>query len=212
MKRRKKNSKKKFALSLTILILFAFGIGIPLRKSIISKSNLNKSSTAYASSRYKADNIKNNPSQNTIDPNKNTKEKNNGTSSSTSTNVVNNSNISNKDFFSKAVFLGDSITEGMSFYEVLDQSHVVAKKGLTVFKAEKYINDITNLAPKNIFILLGNNDLFEETLTSKQFINEYNKLVGTLKTTLRIQKYIFYLFYLLQLKLKRKILFLLILE
>lgn len=196
MKKRKKHFKKRLALVLTIWTLLAFGTGILFEKFIINKNNLNKSSTAYASSKYNYDNTENNSISPTNPTEKTNKKEENKTSNdkasekkietsdNKSTNSDVNTSINNKTFFNDSVFFGDSITEGMSFYEVLDESHVIAKKGLTVFKAEKELNKVINLNPKKVYILLGNNDLFEETLTSKQFVTEYTKIIKTLKQNL----------------------------
>lgn len=197
MKRRKKNRKKKLTFLIAIFTIFIFAIGIPIKKFITNKRNLAKSSAAYASSKNTYDNIgntstlptttskKTNKEENTISKGETTKNNVEPSDNKSTNSIVNtNTHVNNKAFFNNSVFLGDSITEGMSFYEVLDESHVTAKKGLTVFKAEKELTKVMNLSPKNIYILLGNNDLFEETLTSKQFITEYTKMIKTLKTNL----------------------------
>ncbi|WP_051541950.1 GDSL-type esterase/lipase family protein [Clostridium lundense] len=194
MKRRKKNHKKKPTFLLIIFTILIFAIGIPIKKFITNKYNLAKSSAAYATTKNTHDDKSTSPNTTSKEGNnkdnkvvKNETNKNNiDTSNNKSTNSIVNTNTPVKDrsFFNNSVFLGDSITEGMSFYEVLDESHVVAKKGLTVFKAEKELAKVMNLNPKNIYILLGNNDLFEETLTSKQFITEYTKMVKTLRKSL----------------------------
>lgn len=89
-----------------------------------------------------------------------------------------------KAFLKNSVILGDSISEGLSFYEVLDENNVVAKKGLTVYKAENEINNIVSKNPEKLFIFLGNNDLFEEKLTEEQFLKQYSILIDKLKEKL----------------------------
>lgn len=93
------------------------------------------------------------------------------------------SNKSNKLFFENSVFMGDSITEALEFYNILNSSSVLAKKGQDVIKARKSVPQLKNLNPKRIFILYGENDL-ELFSNPKDFEDNYTKLVKDIKTAL----------------------------
>lgn len=93
------------------------------------------------------------------------------------------SNKSNKLFFENSVFMGDSITEALEFYNILNSSSVLAKKGQDVIKARKSVPQLKNLNPKRIFILYGENDL-ELFSDAKDFEDNYTKLVKDIKRAL----------------------------
>ena len=46
----------------------------------------------------------------------------------------NSKEISNKIYFEESVFMGDSITEGLDFYDIVNKSSVLAKKGQDWYK------------------------------------------------------------------------------
>ena len=64
-----------------------------------------------------------------------------------------------KKFFKNDIFLGDSQSEGLNLYGFLNDSSVVAKKGQNLNGAINNVSTIKNLAPQNIYILFGLNDL-----------------------------------------------------
>lgn len=84
-----------------------------------------------------------------------------------------------KSFFKKSLFLGDSITEGIAAYGILDDVSVYANKGFTVLKAEKDINGIVKSKPDNIFILLGVNDILNG-ISSEKFASDYGQLIDSI--------------------------------
>jgi len=85
-----------------------------------------------------------------------------------------------KEYFSNCVFIGDSITEGLSSYELIDDSNVAANKGYTVLKAKKDMNSLVNGKFHKIFILLGSNDLLYG-ISSSQFTEDYSEFLSLLK-------------------------------
>lgn len=178
---KKKTNKMKLTIFLliTIVLSSAFFIKIWIDK------NYKKSSSAYLT--HKTEDIK--KKNETIEKKDmlSSSEKNNDKklkNSNTDNEVLNIPITDYKTFFKDSIILGDSISEGLSFYEVLDENNVIAKKGLTVYKAQKEIPNIVVKNPKKLFIFLGNNDLFEETLTENQFIKQYSSLVNTIKENL----------------------------
>lgn len=81
-----------------------------------------------------------------------------------------------KDYFSSSLFIGDSISTGLSLYGFLDQDNVFAQQGLapsTALDAEidgvTLSDKIASFKPKKIFIMLGTNSVGyadNETLAS----------------------------------------------
>lgn len=92
-------------------------------------------------------------------------------------------NLSNEEYFENSVFMGDSITEGMSFYKAIDSSRVVAVKGQNVVGAKKNVDKVMEKNPNEVFLLYGMNDL-ETFDKSSDFIREYTSLISCLKEKL----------------------------
>ncbi len=88
-----------------------------------------------------------------------------------------------KEIFKSDVFIGDSITDSLSFYKFLDKSNVVAKMGLTAKKAVTMIDNIVEKEPENIFILFGTNDILNGG-DNKKFAGEYSELIQAIKSRL----------------------------
>lgn len=71
-----------------------------------------------------------------------------------------------KEYFSTSLFIGDSITTGLSLYGFLDADNVFATQGLapsTVLTAEidgmTFESKIASFKPKRVFIMLGTNSV-----------------------------------------------------
>lgn len=88
--------------------------------------------------------------------------------------------INYKEVFGNSLFIGDSITEGLSHYELLDEEKVIAQLGFTLLKANKQLSNIKTLEPENIFILLGTNEV-EANMSSEKFIKNYTDLLNNIK-------------------------------
>lgn len=88
--------------------------------------------------------------------------------------------VKNPDFFSTGVFLGDSITEGLKLYDVMDGSTVIAEKGMGLTKVMEHLEEIKAAQPERLFILLGANDLADPVRDadriSTQYANVYTQL------------------------------------
>ncbi|CAH0122717.1 MULTISPECIES: GDSL-type esterase/lipase family protein [unclassified Paenibacillus] len=90
-----------------------------------------------------------------------------------------------KNVFQTSVFLGDSITEGLSFHDVLDEANVLAGAGKTAEFALEDIEELAKRNPKHIFILLGSDDILWPTDDPKQYsLTQYAKLIDTIKDKL----------------------------
>ena len=100
--------------------------------------------------------------------------------------------IYNKDYngiFEDTIFMGDSITEGLYYMEVIDKSKVVASMGASILKAKEELPKVVSLAPKRVVLLYGMNDviLFDESnewTSIDSFKANYKELLQTLKNQL----------------------------
>ena len=92
-------------------------------------------------------------------------------------------NSNYKEFFKDDAFLGDSISEGLSYYDFLDDNRVIAGKGLSIIKGIDESDKIIALQPHRVFILFGVNDIDDRT-PSSWLVEQYTTLVVKLKTKL----------------------------
>ena len=88
-----------------------------------------------------------------------------------------------KEVFKEDLFLGDSITDSLSFYEFIDESNVIAKFGLTAKGAKDEVQNIVKINPENIFIMFGMNDIINND-DSNGFADDYAKLIHSIKEKL----------------------------
>ncbi|WP_373897608.1 GDSL-type esterase/lipase family protein [Haloimpatiens sp. FM7315] len=94
-----------------------------------------------------------------------------------------NKDVSNKTYFEDSVFMGDSITEALDFYSLLNPSSVLAKKGQNIVQAKNSIPQLANLNPKRIFLLYGLNDL-ERFKSIDEYQRNYTIFVKKIKEVL----------------------------
>lgn len=81
--------------------------------------------------------------------------------------------VENPDFFSTGVFLGDSITEGLKLYDVMDGTTIIAEKGMGLTKVMNHLEEIKAANPQRLFILLGANDLADPVRDAERIANQY---------------------------------------
>lgn len=74
--------------------------------------------------------------------------------------------------YSTSLFIGDSLTEGLSIYGYIDEANVIASKGMTIDRAAGEIENMASLNPRRIFLLFGTNDLLYGE-TGSQFAARY---------------------------------------
>lgn len=87
--------------------------------------------------------------------------------------------------FQNSVFLGDSITEGLSYHDVLDDKNVLAGAGKTAEFAMEDIEELSKRNPKHIFIQLGSDDLLWPTDNPQEYaINHYTALIEAIQQKL----------------------------
>ncbi|WP_178019323.1 GDSL-type esterase/lipase family protein [uncultured Paenibacillus sp.] len=87
--------------------------------------------------------------------------------------------------FHNSVFLGDSITEGLAYHEVLAEENVLAGAGKTAEFAMGDMDELTKRNPKHIFIQLGSDDILWPTDHPQEYaIGHYTALIETIKQKL----------------------------
>lgn len=90
-----------------------------------------------------------------------------------------------RSLFQTSVFLGDSITEGLSFHDVLDEANVAAGAGKTAEFALEDVEEIAKRKPERIFIQLGSDDILWPTDDPVSYsYKHYAKLIDSLKEKL----------------------------
>ncbi len=85
-----------------------------------------------------------------------------------------------KAIFENAVIMGDSITESIEEYDILNASSVVAKIGVSIVNLDDQIETVKKLNPQTIFLSYGMNDILTTNGNSKLFIERYEKLLEEL--------------------------------
>ncbi|MEB2299436.1 GDSL-type esterase/lipase family protein [Lysinibacillus xylanilyticus] len=98
-----------------------------------------------------------------------------------------------KSIFKNSLFFGDSITEGLNYQELIDDTNVIADAGkVTVMALEEDVDKVVEKNPEHIFMSFGINDL----LMPKGFagnpldnpvkfsIDNYSKLIQKVKEKL----------------------------
>ena len=98
-------------------------------------------------------------------------------------------NTNYKETFSSSVIMGDSQSEGLTVYGVLDATSVIAKKGEGIASAKNNnMKQLSNLSPSNIFTLYGMNDILIYKNDIESFINDYTELIAQIKSVLPTSK------------------------
>ncbi|KKO52477.1 GDSL-type esterase/lipase family protein [Paenibacillus sp. DMB20] len=88
-----------------------------------------------------------------------------------------------KTIFQSTVFLGDSITEGLSYHDFLDEKNVKAGAGKTAeFSLAEDVDVLAARNPKHIFIMLGSDDILWPTENPREYsLKHYKKLIQAIK-------------------------------
>ncbi len=95
-------------------------------------------------------------------------------------------------YFSDAVFVGDSLTQGIQLYKIIDTT-VLANKGInlqSIYKTDKIrvsegytgvLPELERIQPSKIYVQLGMNDIAWRT--KGDFIKLYGELIDEIRTT-----------------------------
>lgn len=86
----------------------------------------------------------------------------------------------NKVINGNIVLLGDSMTEGLSIYGFLPETHIVGVNSLNTISALEQVDKVVGFNPDKLFILLGINDIWEGGPID-EYINRYKNLITEIK-------------------------------
>lgn len=87
--------------------------------------------------------------------------------------------------YQASVFLGDSITEGLSYHDVLKEENVLAGAGKTAEFALEDVDELVTRKPEHIFIQLGSDDILWPTDNPKEYsLSYYAQLIDRIKERL----------------------------
>ncbi|WP_297713447.1 GDSL-type esterase/lipase family protein [Clostridium sp.] len=107
----------------------------------------------------------------------------------TNNNILSNEDMNYSKYYENTIFMGDSITEALSEFGILDSYNVIANKGDTVIKASQNIDKLQGINPKNLVLLYGMNDVIAFDSNSSQessnaFKENYIELINSIKAVL----------------------------
>ncbi|MBU5437780.1 hypothetical protein KQI42_07160 [Tissierella sp. MSJ-40] len=198
-------NKKKFILFLTLAIGSVFVLNYYIKEIFYkNKLSLGKNTSVYAESKLKKissekieDESKSKKEKSEKDK-KEELEKNKENIEQNTTKIEDNTEIDKKDadkkgidkkdidykdIFYNDVFIGDSITDSLSFYGFIEEKNVIAKLGLTTVQGKEKIEEVKKVAPTNIYMLFGTNDILTG-IDSEKFTHNYLQLIQLLKEKL----------------------------
>ncbi len=90
-----------------------------------------------------------------------------------------------KSWYVTSVFLGDSITEGLSYHDVLEEENVLAGAGKTAQFALENVDELVDRNPAHIYIQLGSDDLLWPTENPQHYsLTHYAQLIDRLQAEL----------------------------
>ena len=93
------------------------------------------------------------------------------------------SEIPDRKYFEDSIFMGDSVTQSISLYDILPPSNVVAAVGRNTKTALEDVALLANLSPARIFLWYGMNDL-ENFADASAFSASYDRLITEIRQTL----------------------------
>lgn len=95
--------------------------------------------------------------------------------------------VNYKELYRASLFLGDSITEGLTYHDVLNKENVLAGAGKTA-EFTLMEDDVEQLAarkPEHVYIHLGSTDILWPTDNPKEYsLKQYAKLIDAIKAKL----------------------------
>ncbi len=89
-----------------------------------------------------------------------------------------------KSRFSNSVVMGDSITEALKEYDILNASSVVSKIGVQLDGLDEQIETVKEINPQIIFLSYGMNDLLATEGDSSVFIKRYKAVIAEIRAAL----------------------------
>lgn len=89
-----------------------------------------------------------------------------------------------RERFAGSLVMGDSITQGLTEYDILDTSCVIADRGMSLESVSREMEKAMDLHPKNVFLSYGMNDIKATNGDSEYFKKEYKIVLADLKKKL----------------------------
>ncbi|GAA0126646.1 hypothetical protein UT300019_25490 [Clostridium sp. CTA-19] len=164
-------NEKRLIMAIIVCLIIIFGASMPMINYI---KNVNKKNELVYGKKEEEKQLEDSKS------NEEVKDKEQGKSDNKENKIENSKTSSDENILTTSAFMGDSITEGFSFYELVEDKRVLANKGDTTEVAVSYVNQLKDINPKNIFILYGMNDLICFS-KNEDFISQYEKLIEDIK-------------------------------
>jgi lysophospholipase L1-like esterase len=154
--------------------------------SVVTAGALSKTSSSATSSKSYTSSVTSSSSKTTSSSQPSASSQETTSSQETSSEPV------NPDYFKDAVFVGDSLTEGLSLYGEMDDATIIGETGMSAYTSvahkfsingkSQYIADATAATKLDkIYLLLGSNDIAEGYSASK-FTGYYGELISDLKS------------------------------
>lgn len=98
--------------------------------------------------------------------------------------ALENGELSVWDQFYDSVIMGDSRTVGLTEYELLDSSRVMAGPGDRIDSILDYLDDVVTVNPENLFLSYGLNDVMGYYAQPSDFIDRYSAILRQVKERL----------------------------
>ena len=87
-----------------------------------------------------------------------------------------------RDYYNGSIFIGDSIIDGIAYYNYIDSAQIYADGNNTTDKTEKYLDDIIKLTPARVFIMVGLNDENYGTRSAQTIAENIMAIASQIKT------------------------------
>ena len=98
--------------------------------------------------------------------------------------TIDKEELIDKAFFDNAAFIGDSLTEGLLIYGLIDNCPLIAAKGMTAEKAQKELGKFGGRGIQRVYLLLGVNDLTNYNQSIDSMLVSYRSLLQNLSQDL----------------------------
>lgn len=98
--------------------------------------------------------------------------------------VVELDNATIKKAFSGTVVVGDSFSEALDVYGLLDEGSVIYKRGASVNEIDDLIQNVISMKPSTVIMEFGCNDLQMYNTDIDGFINQYQSEIQKIKDAL----------------------------
>lgn len=102
----------------------------------------------------------------------------------TTTKKVAKEDFTAASFYDNAVFLGDTVANGISYYNFLSGNKIISDINLTIDKAYGNLDQLAQTSPQKVFLMIGINDLNHGSKSVDSIFDSYSSLVNQIKAKL----------------------------